>query len=1379
MPSPPYDVATGEKEQKTDTGDNALDSQSPAQQQEWTPLVSSKLSSNETPLDATGGTLAADGLSQLPNGKSNEANASSAATTSTGRLSNNVPAGTTTSNVGSGGVTPFRMKFKPQRTRKRKLGQSGTFGSSSSSSGSSSSEEDNDEEQQQHPQQTAAHHAHPHHHSPHHHHHYHAGEVAPGNNSGNWSAGGSAPSSSSNTNNSGSSGGDGNLSQPEGWRVKLYRLNADGSWDDCGTGRILCLYRQQKQQSGSSNHHHHHHHGNSERSTDDATQTAKSPAGPSSAKPPSSSHSGAGSISGGSGALTPGSDQWLYQETGEATLCVHAEVTKQNRQPRVLLRTRILLRDAYQRQGDNIITWCEPYYGQQQNQQEGSQDENGTNSANDNGGSSGVDLALSFQDNAGCLDIWRQITQTQQCAAELMRQQLPDQMSHVGGENNTAVEDMANRVAAEHHSDLQRQQQQELWANLTEEGRHHNGNNGGGDGDVHFGSGGMMDQAMVQLPNPPTMQNLEEIADTIASLQHTQQHAQQRENLAMWIAKDECLYLKQLLSLFPAAESKGDYGKLATLAACVKTVLLMNDPSILELIVTNCGIFEEICSCLEYDPDLREKANHRWFLRERAKFRTVVPMEDPELVSAIHRSFRVNYLRDTLLRPTMDESALSTLSSLQTFTHADVVKGVMMSGSGKEVDLKDSYLVRVIRMLGVEVHTLSILEWAELESQPLEALDVQQQPRDEFAATDPSIVVGKHSLDTATWKQYLAPQDRSLSSRRIRKRGCLSFLRELFNMVRLSLQQCDKDNFFAVICNLAIDLNEDREIPDNASQTSQIVEVGSVASTVKSVGVDEKLDLPHGGLEVTLPNSPVTLLSLLGSVLSDPNADVTEKGCVLEIVSGIAMHDPSLIRHCCLKFHESWKKEQAASRPLGGSISSRPEPNEKKQIIFFCPPNDLLASLLFLLDVETDAGVLLQVSEILRIILDTDMMGDHGSMSAGFADEAEGIPPGSGQTPLHDQHNQPSGVAATSTDQKQFLSLFYEHYVSWLVAPFQFSILHPTRRVPGSVLLSPSDSPLMQRTMTIFNRGAPQGNAFLKSVPSCAIRSSFAVELLSFCVRAHLYRMKFFLLKSRVLGSVLKLLRPRQNNSVSGDRCLKLAALRFLRAILSVNDEFYHRHIIQHNLFAPVFEAFRANPVGDNLVSSAIVEMCDYIHSENIKSLLEYIVTKHLSATHPENPSLEDVSSPYVSTLTILRKAYEENLKEQHHHGGVGTLPNAPLSPGGGSRYFGGSVHQMSSAPRLSGKALEDQRKFRAADQEESYFDSDDNDIAMESGSAVDSPSVAIDEMGAQRLDKDFNRTPPLFAFAQNPILGQKQEAVDTATRSDENLDGHSEQLKP
>ena len=232
--------------------------------------------------------------------------------------------------------------------------------------------------------------------------------------------------------------------------------------------------------------------------------------------------------------------------------------------------------------------------------------------------------------------------------------------------------------------------------------------------------------------------------------------------------------------------------------------------------------------------------------------------------------------------------------------------------------------------------------------------------------------------------------------------------------------------------------------------------------------------------------------------------------------------------------------------------------------------------------VETDAGLLLQTSEIMRIILDTDMLGEHGPF--------EGGPPGM-QHPTMEHSMSPHGGSMNS-DQSSFLTMFYEHYVQWLAAPFQYAILHPVKRAPDEVFSSINDSRLMQRMLETLKSGVPAKNPLLRKVPLCAIRSSFAVELLSFCVRAHLHRMKFFLLRSRVLGSVLSLLKSNKASAASsGDRCLKLAALRFLRSILSVKDEFYHRHIIQHNLFAPVFEAFRANPVGDNLVSSAIVEV--------------------------------------------------------------------------------------------------------------------------------------------------------------------------------------------
>lgn len=101
----------------------------------------------------------------------------------------------------------------------------------------------------------------------------------------------------------------------------------------------------------------------------------------------------------------------------------------------------------------------------------------------------------------------------------------------------------------------------------------------------------------------------------------------QREAISLFISLSNCAYLKSLLALFPDAEKKDDYNILATLASIIKSILLFNETGIIQLIASDGNIFEDCCCCLEYDPDLRSKANHRWFIRNRLKFRTVVYME--------------------------------------------------------------------------------------------------------------------------------------------------------------------------------------------------------------------------------------------------------------------------------------------------------------------------------------------------------------------------------------------------------------------------------------------------------------------------------------------------------------------------------------------------------------------------------------------------------------------------------------------------------------------------------------------------------------------------------------------------------------------------------
>jgi len=125
--------------------------------------------------------------------------------------------------------------------------------------------------------------------------------------------------------------------------------------------------------------------------------------------------------------------------------------------------------------------------------------------------------------------------------------------------------------------------------------------------------------------------------------------------------------------------------------------------------------------------------------------------------------------------------------------------------------------------------------------------------------------------------------------------------------------------------------------------------------------------------------------------------------------------------------------------------------------------------------------------------------------------------------------------------------------------------------------------------------------------------------------------------------------------------------------------------------------------VGSNLISSAILEMCDFIRTENIKSLLEYIVTKHLTkSTSPGEKSLEDIANPHVDTFAQLRRRHEENM-------GVHLDLNDEGAPGNND----GATFSGRPAPVMNKKALEDQRRYREAESEESYFNDDDDEEDM------------------------------------------------------------------
>jgi hypothetical protein len=133
------------------------------------------------------------------------------------------------------------------------------------------------------------------------------------------------------------------------------------------------------------------------------------------------------------------------------------------------------------------------------------------------------------------------------------------------------------------------------------------------------------------------------------------------------------------------------------------------------------------------------------------------------------------------------------------------------------------------------------------------------------------------------------------------------------------------------------------------------------------------------------------------------------------------------------------------------------------------------------LTTDPDSGVLVQAAEILRLCLDVDSM--------------EGQP-----------------------DRDSFLGAFYDHHIHWLVEPF----------CSGSSAADTASTGADQSADQSAEQSAEQAAHALAGVSAAGKASRAHVcDLLSFCVRSHTYRMKYFVLRNHIVTRVLRLVRCR------------------------------------------------------------------------------------------------------------------------------------------------------------------------------------------------------------------------------------------------------------
>ncbi|OAA60765.1 suppressor of Mek1 [Cordyceps fumosorosea ARSEF 2679] len=162
------------------------------------------------------------------------------------------------------------------------------------------------------------------------------------------------------------------------------------------------------------------------------------------------------------------------------------------------------------------------------------------------------------------------------------------------------------------------------------------------------------------------------LADIEVGMRMMNNTANGRDALAKFIMADD--YIGKLIPLVEMAEDLESLPDLHRLCNIMKTIILLNDTTIIEHAVTDENVLG-VVGALEYDPDFpSHKANHRHWLDNQGRYKEVVPIDDEITRRKIHQTYRLQYLKDVVLARILDDPTFSVLNSLIFFNQVDILQ---------------------------------------------------------------------------------------------------------------------------------------------------------------------------------------------------------------------------------------------------------------------------------------------------------------------------------------------------------------------------------------------------------------------------------------------------------------------------------------------------------------------------------------------------------------------------------------------------------------------------------------------------------------------------------------------------------------------------------
>ncbi|KAL9653642.1 hypothetical protein ABK040_009119 [Willaertia magna] len=153
------------------------------------------------------------------------------------------------------------------------------------------------------------------------------------------------------------------------------------------------------------------------------------------------------------------------------------------------------------------------------------------------------------------------------------------------------------------------------------------------------------------LPEPKT-HNLNELLNLIT---------ENKYKVAKYITFD---YISKLFNVFDECEDSESVNDCRILFKIFTHIISLDETDILDYLFNNENIMKLI-GVLEYDPDLpTRKANHRNYLKNVVVFKQVIPFNNNEILDKIHQTFRIQYIKETILASIIDDQTFNTLSNL-------------------------------------------------------------------------------------------------------------------------------------------------------------------------------------------------------------------------------------------------------------------------------------------------------------------------------------------------------------------------------------------------------------------------------------------------------------------------------------------------------------------------------------------------------------------------------------------------------------------------------------------------------------------------------------------------------------------------------------------